>query len=100
MIPSIWYDNLPNAALESFLYAKPVITGNMGSLTELVTDGYNGYLIDPHNPDELAEKIRLLDDDDRVRTMGKNSHRLLEEKFSKEKHLEELMKVFQKVMSR
>ena len=39
LIPSIWYDNLPNTALESFQYSKPVIASNIGSLPELVSDG-------------------------------------------------------------
>ena len=42
LIPSIWYDNLPNTALESFQYSKPVIASNIGSLPELVIDGENG----------------------------------------------------------
>ena len=47
LIPSIWYDNLPNTALESFQYSKPVIASNIGSLPELVIDGENGYLFKP-----------------------------------------------------
>ena len=49
LIPSIWYDNLPNTALESFQYSKPVIASNIGSLPELVIDGENGYLFNPAN---------------------------------------------------
>lgn len=56
LIPSIWYDNLPNTALESFQYSKPVIASDIGSLPELVLDGVNGYLFKPADVRELCEK--------------------------------------------
>lgn len=96
LIPSIWYDNLPNTALESFQYSKPVIASNIGSLPELVIDGYNGYLFEPANEDDLVEKIKLLDDSERVESMGKNSRKRLLESFAPETHYKLLMNVFEK----
>ena len=97
LIPSIWYDNLPNTALESFQYSKPVISSNIGSLPELVVDGYNGYLFDPYKPEELAEKIRLFDDGELVQKMGANSRSRLENRFAPKAHYDALMKVFKDV---
>ena len=94
MIPSIWYDNLPNTALESFQYYKPVVASNMGSLPELVLDGVNGYLFDPYNPDELVEKIKMLDDDKLVIEMGNNSRKRLEDRFSPKTHYDSLLNIF------
>lgn len=97
-IPSIWYDNLPNTALEAFQQAKPVIASDIGSLPELVEDGYNGYLFEPGNVEELVEKIRSLDSDERVLELGNNSRQRFEEKFMAEKHYEALMGVFRNVI--
>lgn len=97
LIPSIWYDNLPNTALESFQYSKPVIASNIGSLPELVVDGFNGYLFDPYKPEELAEKIRLFDDEGLVQKMGANSRSRLENRFAPQNHYDSLIKVFKKV---
>ena len=94
IIPSIWYDNLPNTALESFAYSKPVIATNIGSLPELVKDGYNGYLFDPGDVNDLINTIKRLDDDRVVDEFGSNSYELLTTEFSASKHYEELMKVF------
>jgi len=94
LIPSIWYDNLPNTALESFQYSKPVIASNIGSLPELVIDGVNGYLFDPYNASELATKVKLLDEDDLVQKMGAVSRIRLEDRFAPKTHYDELMKVF------
>lgn len=98
LIPSIWYDNLPNTALESFQYFKPVIASNIGSLPEVVIDGFNGYLFDPYKPEELAVKVRLFDDDELVMRMGRNGKSMLEERFAPKAHYHALMEIFERVM--
>ena len=97
LIPSIWYDNLPNTALEAFQYSKPVIASNIGSLPELVIDGVNGYLFEPSNVKELCRKVTLLDDDTVVQKMGIASRKRLEDRFSPSTHYKNLMKVFNSV---
>lgn len=97
LIPSIWYDNLPNTALESFQYSKPVIASNIGSLPELVLDNINGYLFDPYSPEALAEKIRMLDDDSVVAQMGASSRSRLDAHFAPEAHYQALMQIFDDV---
>ena len=94
LIPSIWYDNLPNTALESFQYSKPVIASNIGSLPELVSDGENGYLFEPSNVEDLIKKIKMLDDDILVKRMGEASRKRLESRFAPQSHYEALMKIF------
>lgn len=94
LIPSIWYDNLPNTALESFQHSKPVIASNIGSLPELVVDGYNGYLFDPYKPEELAQKVKLFDNDELVQKMGANSRSILEQRFAPKAHYDALINVF------
>lgn len=97
LIPSIWYDNLPNTALESFQYSKPVIASNIGSLPELVVDGVNGYLFNAGNENELVQAIRKLDDNDTVARMGAESRKRLETRFAPQTHYDSLMKIFNKV---
>ena len=94
LVPSIWYDNLPNTALEAFRNAKPVIASDIGSLTELVTDGENGYLFQPGNVDELVERIERLDDDELVKRMGAKCLELSKDRFSEQRHCDELLSVF------
>ncbi len=101
LIPSVWYDNLPNTALESFKHHKPIIASNIGSLPELVKDGYNGYLFTPGDPDDLVKKVKALDgDEDMVRTMGENGYKKLAEEFDTEKHYASLMQVLESVVGK
>ena len=98
LIPSIWYDNLPNTALESFIHSKPVIASNIGSLPELVEDGYNGYLFEAGNENDLIEKIKKLDDNELINIMGENSAKQLEKKFSRNNHYDKLISLFENVI--
>ena len=95
LIPSIWYDNLPNTALESFQYSKPVIASDIGSLPELVEDGINGLLFEAGNVKDLVKKIILLDSDSMVKEMGKKSRKCIEEKFSPVTHYNTLIHLFE-----
>lgn len=100
LIPSIWYDNLPNTALEAFLFGKPVIASDIGSLPELVVDGYNGYLFHPGNVNNLVEKIVLFDDNLLVSKMGKNSNKILNESYSKEIHYNNVIDLFTRLITK
>ena len=97
LIPSVWYDNLPNTALESFQYSKPVIASNIGSLPELVLDGVNGFLFEAGNANELREKVLLLSDNSTVARMGAASRARLEDRFAPKTHYNALMNIFESV---
>lgn len=43
---------------------KPVIGGRAGGVVEAVVDGQSGYLVNGENPDEIAEKVLAVLDDD------------------------------------
>ena len=97
VIPSIWYENLPNSALESYRYGKPILASNIGSMPEAVPDGETGLLFTPGSADDLREKILRMDDDARLARMSARSAQWLAERFSEEKHYETLMEIMQSV---
>jgi glycosyltransferase involved in cell wall biosynthesis len=63
VVPSLWYENSPNAILEAFAHRTPVIASNLGGMAELVRDGENGLLFAPGDADDLARQLRRLLDD-------------------------------------
>ena len=98
MVPSIWYENLPNTILEAFSYAKPVIATNIGSLTETIEDGKNGFLFELGNVEQLKEKILKMDNDDLVRKIGENNVETLKENYSLDKHYKNLINIFNELL--
>ena len=58
VVPSIWYENAPLVIQEAFASRTPVITTNLGSMSEAVTHEVNGLLFERNNVDELAQLLR------------------------------------------
>lgn len=96
-VPSICYDNLPNAALESFAFRKPVIASDLGSLPELVRDGYNGYLFRVNDEDDLIRCIKQMNEENVV-IMGDNAAQFLQEKYSAKEHYLSLTGLFDRLI--
>lgn len=58
--------------LEAMAAGLPVIASRVGGIPEIVADGQTGLLVEPDNPDALAESLRLLCGDESLRlSMGR-----------------------------
>ena len=81
--------------IEANACEKPVIAGRSGGTSAAVEDGVSGYLVDPENPEELAEKIRhLLDNPDISADMGRRSRERVLSEFSWEDSARKLAESF------
>ena len=67
LLSSTW-ENFPHAVVEGLAAGTPVIATGVGGVNEIVTDGVNGLLVPPGDPDALAEAIRGFFADDELRT--------------------------------
>lgn len=57
---SEWYEVLGFTVVEAMALGRPVIGSNIGAIPELVIDGQTGFLFEPGNAVQLAEKIKQL----------------------------------------
>jgi glycosyltransferase involved in cell wall biosynthesis len=79
---------------------RPVIGTRIGGIPEIIDDGVNGYLVEPQNPQQIAEKVlQLFLDEELLITLGRNA-RQKAETFSVEKHVDILEKVYAKIISK
>ena len=78
-------ENLPFSLLEAMVMGLPVVTTPVGGIPEVVEEGRNGYLIEPGNEQELAERIlRLLKSSQLREELGRNARLKIQENYSPE----------------
>ncbi len=53
-------EGLGTSLLDAMSVGLPVVATAVGGIPEAVRDGKNGFLVHPNNPNELAERFRLL----------------------------------------
>jgi len=101
VVPSQWYENFPYSILESFAMGKPVLGSKIGGIPELLKDNRTGFLFEPGNAVELAEKISyLVDNPVKTSEMGIQARKLIEKKCAPEVHYKNLLEVYKKALER
>lgn len=64
--------------IEAISYCLPIIATKIGAIPDFVTNNVNGYMINPGDIDDLADKIiDLLSSPDKCIEYGLNGHKLL-----------------------
>jgi len=95
VVPSV-VDLGPRVQLEAMASGKPVVGTKVGTMPLWIKDGKSGFLVDPADERQLAEKIKyLIDNPSEAKGMGAYGRRLVEEQFSSEKVAERLLEVYQ-----
>lgn len=92
--PSAWFENLPNAVLEAYAHAKPVVAFDVGCMPELVRDGVTGIVVPLGDVSRLGEAVAVLcGDRGRAREMGAAGLELVSSEYSSDSHLSRLVDV-------
>jgi glycosyltransferase involved in cell wall biosynthesis len=70
---SLW-EGLPLVFQEAMSAGKPIVANDVDGVSDIVSDGETGFLVTPHRPREMAERIGYLLDHDSVRaSMGETA---------------------------
>ena len=96
--PSI-YEPFGIINLEAMACETPVVGSAVGGIKEIVQDGINGFLVEPNNAKELADKVNLLLRDKELRMrMGKNGRKRAEE-FSWDRIAKETYEFYRRILN-
>jgi len=80
--------------LEAMALGKPVIAGNHGGAPEIVQNGVTGFLVNPDDPQALADRlIQLLRDESLSRKMGDAGRQRVEENYTFSRFQEKLIHI-------
>ena len=98
-IPS-FTEGLPNVLLEAFAFGKPVVSTNVGGVSEVLVDGVNGYLVEPGDFATLADRLtKLVLNRAAARVMGQQGRSTIEQRFSFEGRTAQLTRLYEGLVS-
>ncbi len=92
-------EGISNALLEFSALEKPVVTNFGGGNAELVQQGITGYLVEQESPNQLAEKIEfLINNNDIMLKFGQEGKKWITEVFSIDKMITTFKEYYKKVI--
>jgi glycosyltransferase involved in cell wall biosynthesis len=72
VMPSTWPETFGKVGIEAMSVGRPVIATDVGGVRDWIMDGGNGFLIEPNQPSQIANKaIELLSDEQVANNMSK-----------------------------
>ena len=95
IVPSTWYENAPLVIQEAFLAGIPVVTSDLGGMSELVIDQENGFTFKVGSKIHLKEIISKIASNPTILNNLKNSRNSV---VSIAQDAKEIIKIYQEVI--
>lgn len=100
-VPSTYEDPFPLVPLEMMAAGLPVVAFAAGGLKEAIVDGETGFLVQNRNVAALARALERLIDHEQLRlTMGAQARRRVEQHFTWDRHVDQLLDVYEQIIRR
>ena len=89
------HEGLCTSLIDAMAASKPAVATAVGGVPEVVVDGKTGFLVAPHNPRALADRlVRLLKDPELRAQMGTAALTRARERFTVERMVEGTIEVY------
>jgi glycosyltransferase involved in cell wall biosynthesis len=92
------YEALPISLIEALRGGRPIVATDVGDVSSIVVHGVNGFLCGVGDHSALSSAIQsILSDPSLARSMGLESRRLYEERFSSVSMISEVLDIYSRV---
>jgi len=96
VFPSVWHEPAGFVSLEAAAAGRAIVASKVGGIPEYAGRLQNALLVEPNDVYGLARSIEQLATDwSEAKQMGEQGRQMAKEHFSLEKHLEELMRLYE-----
>ena len=97
-IPSFYFGTSPNKFFDYLASGLPILNNYPGWLADLIKKYDCGYLVNPHNPEEFADKLIYASENSaEIKRMGFNSKKLAQKEFDMKLLGKKFVKCFEEV---
>ena len=101
VLPSLVRESFGLALCEAMYSAIPVITTNSGAQEEIVQNYTNGLLVEPHHPEEIAQKIaEIMQNPALYQQLSRGGHERIKNNFTVEVMVRKLNQLFTEIAKR
>ncbi|MCK4735828.1 MAG: glycosyltransferase family 4 protein [Methanophagales archaeon] len=91
-------ENEPIVLLEAMACETPVVASNVGGISFVIEDGKTGLLVEPENIGDLADKIVILLEDEKLRRKMSEAGRERVKEFTWDKIAEQTVEVYKEIL--
>jgi len=97
VMSSLW-EGLPMVFQEAMSAGIPIVANDVDGASDVIVNGETGYLVTPHQPQEMADRILdLLEDDELCNRMGQVA-RSNSERFSSDRMVQEIGELYKELL--
>lgn len=94
-------EGLPQTLLEAMACGLPCVVSDVGDISDVVVDNFNGFLVEPLNVRKFSIAIKtLLEDETLYQEFSKNAAKNISDNFSLKAITDEWKKLFEMIFSR
>jgi phosphatidylinositol alpha-1,6-mannosyltransferase len=92
-------ENFPIVLLEAMAVGLPIVSTAVGGVSEAIGDTESGILVQPNDPEKLAEAINsLLDQPEKMKMMGEKGRERAKQYFTWEKVAERVVNFYHEIL--
>jgi len=93
-------ESLGYTMLEAGYFKKPFIGSRTGGIEEFIEDGVNGFLFQPGNADDLADKIRfVINNPEKAKSASEELHKKVKKSCNCEEYFEKLTNIYNELLN-
>lgn len=101
LLPSRYGEGLPLAMLEAMAAKCVPVVADVASVSAVIKDGENGFMVEPYNAAQTAEKLQyLLSGKADWQTLRETASQTVEEKFSIDDYIKKLENIYAETVNK
>jgi L-malate glycosyltransferase len=94
------FESFPYVMLEAGIVNKPFIGSRTGGIAEFIDDEVNGFLFEPGNVDDLADKIKfIINNPEKAKSAAEELNKKVKKYCNCEEYFEKLTIVYEKLLN-